>query len=123
MEWCRLLFGLAPFPPEFNDFNYDTLVECGILTISGPVWVQGHTYDIAFWLGLRRRHEDLHYHGLILIWNLVYVHFTRASKRLYVLLENLSLDPWHRNYVHMDKMTKIYKRILRDLQLFLACDA
>ena len=60
-----------------------------MLRVLGPVVVRGFTFKVAFWVGMRRRILDETWLGLILIWNVLYVHFSRASDRLYVLIEDL----------------------------------
>ena len=68
------------------------MAECcplGMLHVHGPVIVHGFTFKVTFWLGLRRRMRDETWVGVILSWNLLYVHFTRASDRLYILMEDL----------------------------------
>ena len=73
------------------------MAECcqlGMLHVHGPVIVRGFTFKVTFWLGLRRRMRDETWFGVILSWNLLYVHFTRASDRLYMLMEDLRQGAW-----------------------------
>lgn len=89
MERLRQQLRLQPFPAKFSGFDFDTLVQMEYLSVIGPFAVRGFTYEVCFWLGLRRRIMDATWQGLILLWNILYVHFTRASARLYILLEDL----------------------------------
>ena len=70
---------------DYHNFDFDMLQESGMLRVLRPIAVRGFT----FWLGLKRRRSDETYDGLILIWNVLYIHFTRASDRLYILMEDL----------------------------------
>ena len=81
---------LADYHDRYDNFDLDALIQKGYLSVIGPFAVRGFTYDVCFWLGLKRRAHDATWAGLISHWNLLYVHFTRASSRLYVFLEDLS---------------------------------
>jgi hypothetical protein len=89
MEELRAQLQLPPYPDKYDAFRFDTLVSLNCLRVVGPVLVRGFTFKVAFWLGLRRRTDDDTWAGLILSWNILYVHFTRASDRLYMFMEDL----------------------------------
>ena len=89
MERLRVSLGWWTPSARYDNFNFDTLVQLGMLRVLGPIAVRGFTFKVAFWLGLRRRLRDETWFGLILCWNVLYVHFTRASDRLYILMEDL----------------------------------
>ena len=69
--------------------------DFGGLRVVGPVLVRGYTFRVTFWLRLRRRARAGTRAGLILRWNIHYMHFTRASDPLYVLMENLRAGTRH----------------------------
>ena len=85
----RLSLGCREPYDRYHNFDFDMLDQLGMLRVLGPVAVRGFTFNVAFWLGLRRRRRDDTWYGLILTWNVLYIHFTRASDRLYILMEDL----------------------------------
>ena len=89
MEQLRMSLHMQEYPPQYNNFNVDTLEQLGMLRVFGPIAVRGFTFKVALWLGLRRRQSDDTWYGLILWWNVLYVHFSRASDRLYLFAEDL----------------------------------
>ena len=52
MEHLRVSLGLPAFASRYDSFNFDTLVQLGMLRVLGPVVVRGFTFRVAFWLGL-----------------------------------------------------------------------
>ena len=90
MEELRVTLHLPEYHVHYQRFNFDALSASGELRVLGPVVVRGFTFKVAFWLGMKRRRDDKAWCGLITWWNLLYVHFTRASDRLYVLMEDLT---------------------------------
>ena len=58
MERLRVSLGCREPYDRYHNFDLDMLEQLGMLRVLGPVAVRGFTFNVAFWLGLRRRRRD-----------------------------------------------------------------
>ena len=88
MEHLRMACGLLVYPEKYHRFNFDALVESGMLQLVGPSFIGEVSCRVTFWIGIRRRSRIDSWSCLIGKWNVLNAHCTRASDRLYLFFED-----------------------------------
>ena len=73
-----------------GSYCFDELQKKHLLSIVGPLRSKGMTADVVFLLGMKRQRKDTKYEGFATDPTLLGIHYTRARRRLYTFVHDLT---------------------------------